>query len=189
MPEFIVEPTATAQWQRLVRDAAAATPLQLDEQLESYLVLLLSRCTRDADAITRVMAIEYLEGMLAGGAQRSAKLRDVGDHCLLIAGLFPHRAERRRVRISYFVDLGRSAYQQLGEALNQSAACLYRELSQTFVSLMDVLHAMRELGGTPSLTPLQAIELWEDTGSPHALKSLGRHSQAQPLSDVGRRRH
>ena len=73
MPEFIVEPTATAQWQRLDRDAAAATPLQLDEQLESYLVLLLSRCTRDADAVTRLMAIEYLEGMLAGGACPSSQ--------------------------------------------------------------------------------------------------------------------
>jgi hypothetical protein len=30
---------------------------------------------------------------------------------------------------------------------------------------MDILHAMRGLGGETVLTPIQAMDLWQDTGS------------------------
>jgi hypothetical protein len=69
------------------------------------------------------------------------------------------------VSISYFVNLGRSAYMQLSGLLDHGWALVYGHLSEAFVVLVDILHAMRELDGHPALTPIEAMELWQDTGS------------------------
>jgi hypothetical protein len=106
---------------------------------------------------------------------RNNALRDVGDQCLLVAGVFPHQAERRMVRLSYFVALGQSAYEQLSRFLGRSTAQLYGELSSTFVSLMAgpwtsrpsrpwscgrtpaVLGPSRPCAATPRLTPCHGM--------------------------------
>ncbi len=180
MTELIIEPTSTAQWQRIVREAANGVSCELDEHLESYLVFLLMRFSRQSALSDKVMALEYLKGLTAHGEIRNTQLRDVGDQCLLLAGVFPQIAQRRRVRISYFIDLGRSAYNQLSQFLNQSAALLYQDLSHTFVKLTEVLHCMRELDGSRSLSPIEALELWQDTGSKLALSSLRERTKATP---------
>jgi hypothetical protein len=181
MTSLILEPTSTAQWQRLVQEASTNTSRTLDEELESYLVFLLVRFCEKTDALQRVMALEYLRAVAAQGRIRNERLRDVGDHCLLFAGLFPHVARRRMVRISYFVQLGRGAYQQLSLTLNQSAARLYSDLSSAFVLLMDILQSMRELQAAPCLSAIEAIDLLQDTGSDRALTNLRRYTDAQPV--------
>jgi hypothetical protein len=108
------------------------------------------------------------------------RLRDVGDHCLLFSGMFPQLAERRLVRVSYFVNLGRSSYQQLSDRLDHSWSVVYEHLSRAFVVLMDILHAMRELGGESILTPFQAMDLWQDTGSRRSYQQVAA-SGAIPL--------
>lgn len=185
MATFLTHSTATAQWHALVLEAESAAHCRLVEDLESYLVFLLMRFSSRPDMASKVMAIEYLNGMLAGGHIRQERLRDVGDQCLLYSGLFPDQAEQRRVRISYFVDLGRSAYQQLSTHLAKSHAVLYAHLSQDFVALMDVLHAIRHLGNNkPCLDPLQAYELWNDTGSQQAYQALRQVTKTEPMRRV-----
>jgi valyl-tRNA synthetase len=182
MSELILEPTTTAQWRRLVQEASSSACRTLDEELESYLVFLLVRCCAQTDMLERVMAIEYLQGLTSTqGETRRERLRDVGDHCLLFTGLFPHVAHRRLVRISYFVGLGQSAYLQLSQVPHQSAARLYNDLSCAFVILMDILHSMRELQSEMRLAPLEAIELLQDTGSECARKTLRRYTNGQPV--------
>jgi hypothetical protein len=181
MGELILEPTTTAQWQRLVKEASSNAAHTLDEDLESYLVFLLARFCEETSALERVMALEYLQGLAATGRIRQERLRDVGDQCLLFAGLFPHMARKRMVRIGYFVELGRGAYQQLSDALSHSAARLYGDLSAAFVVLMDVLQSMRALQARACLSPLEAIELLQDTQSARALANLRRYSDAQPV--------
>ena len=117
MRRLILEPTTQAQWQTLLHEAQSACDRELDETLESYLVFLLMRFTARPHCMSRVMAEDYLNSQAASGEQRVGQLRDVGDHCLLFSGLFPQLAERRLVRVSYFVDLGRSSYQQLADLL------------------------------------------------------------------------
>ena len=165
MARLILEPTSQAQWLRLLHEAESACHRQLDENLESYLVFLLMRYTVKPQCTDRIMASDYLESQLLPGEQRIGRLRDVGDHCLLFSGMFPQLAERRMVRVSYFVTLGRSSYRQLSDVLDRGWATVYQHLSEAFIVLMDVLHAMRELGGEAVLTPLQVMDLWADTGS------------------------
>jgi hypothetical protein len=181
MQQLILEPTPQAQWQALVHDAQALCDQHLDETLESYLVFLLMRFTDKPQSLSRIMASDYLESQALSGERRVDRLRDVGDHCLLFSGLFPQLAERRLVRVGYFVDLGRSSYLQLSDLLDRSRAAVFGHLSATFVVLMDIMHAMRELGGQSVLTPLQAMDLWQDTGSPRCYQQVcGERAIAAP---------
>jgi len=182
MPELVIRSSATEEWLSLVHEAEAAAACPLDEEMQSYLVFLLMRFTEKPELAASVLTVEYLQSMQATGRVGHEQLRDVGDKCLLYSGLFPRRAERRRVKISYFVNLGRSAYQHLSEQMEHSTAVLYHRLAGTFVSLMDILQTMRALGTrSDHLDALQAFELWRDTGSRRALRILHKTSQATPL--------
>lgn len=182
MPTLMTHPTVVAQWHALVTEAESAAACPLPEQLESYLVFLLMRFSNRPEIADKVLALEYLHAVLAEGQLQKNNLRDVGDQCLLYSGLFPQQAERRRVRVSYFVDIGRTAYQQLSGQLANSYAGLYANLSQGFVDLMDVLHAIRRLGSTfACLEPLPAYELWADTGSRQAYLALREKTQGEPI--------
>ncbi len=103
-------------------------------------------------------------------------MRDVGDKCLLFSGLFPARAEKHRVAVSYYVELGRQAYHLVSVNLRHpETARLFKELKGQFVKLMDTLQCMRELAGEDqALSLLQAEELWRNVHSTHALKILQR---------------
>ncbi|RMG53774.1 MAG: hypothetical protein D6717_10660 [Gammaproteobacteria bacterium] len=172
MTDLILEPTAVAGWQRLVREAARDCRIELAEELEGYLVHTLIHLTREARLGRGAIAPQYLEALLAAGPRGAEDLRRVGDQCLLLAGLYPRQASRRLVRVGYFVDMGRSAYARLYELLERANAQLYRQLSEAFVSLADVLQGLR---GEAALSPLEAIEYWQDTGSRVQARRLAEH--------------
>ncbi len=189
MKPLVLEPTATAQWHALVNEAAQRCDCRLDETLESYLVFLLMRFTGRPEVTASVLALEFLQGAHASGRARREQLQEVGDKCLLFSGLFPRRADRCLVRVGYFVALGRTAYHELAASLARGAAETYTRLSEGFVTLMDVLQAMRGMTGNPALTQLAAVELWHDTASRGALRQLQGYTDATPVADPSGRRH
>src|SRR3569832_1382878 len=179
MSRLVVKASSTEEWLTLVSEAKVAAACRLDEDMESYLVFQLMRFTEKPEIAASVMVLDYLRSMQLSGHLAQDQLREVGDKCLLYSGLFPERAARRRVKVSYFVDLGRSAYQHLSGRLGHDAATLYQRLAYTFVGLMDVLQTMRELGQQQARPdPLRAYELWRDTGSAHRHR---RRRTAAPL--------
>jgi hypothetical protein len=185
MSKLVIQPTSTAQWHALVSEAESAASCVLSEDLESYLVFLLMRFASNPHMLARVIALDYLNNTSTERRTRHEKLREVGDQCLLFSGLFPKQAERRMVKVSYFVDLGRSAYSQLSDAIANKKTDIYANLSRDFVSLMDILQTMRELQGNRSvLTPLHAYELWNDTGSRHAFKVIRALTDACPVRSM-----
>jgi len=128
----------------------------------------------------KIMALEFLQTQNNFGTHKSLSLRDVGDQCLLYSGLFPGRARRRRVRVSYYVNIGKSAYLSLAEFSRKSDNNLFSTLAKEFVPLMDVLQSMREVNNKSIfLDPIQAEELWADTGSAHALETLKTFSKGK----------
>lgn len=143
---IVLHPTPTAQWHSLVCEAEAEADFYMDEELQSYLVFLLMRHLSKPELASRILALDYLKGMLAAGNHQHNILRDVGDACLLYAGFFPKQANRRRVSHHYFSDLGCGAYQQLSDTINFGLGSIYSRLSETFISISDVLQAMRQLG-------------------------------------------
>ena len=188
MSEILTGPTAAAQWQQLVRAAAAECEQQLDEELESYLVFLLMRFASKPELASTVLALEYLQSALQEGRQQAERLRDVGDQCLLYSGLFPLRARRRMVRMRYYIDLGRGAYRQLAGHVQQGWAHTFGRLSDDFVGLRDVLQAMRELDRPPELDSLALHELWQQCGSRRAGQQMhARHPGALAVDTTGSR--
>lgn len=181
MRKILDQPGDMSQWQALVADAEELCGVQLDEELESYLVFTLMRYLRRPEMAQRILALDFLQALQASRQQRSQVMRDVGDQCLLFSGLFPRRAERRRVRVSYYVDLGRSAYQNLADSLTKTAH-IFARLAEEFVAAMDTLQAIRVIGQQDSgLLPIQAYELWQDTASRQAYAQLLRQTGEQPM--------
>lgn len=177
---LILENTEIAQWHNLIRQAETEYGCQLDESMESYLAFTLMRFMKDQDLATQALALDYLQSHGLPRSMRLEQLRDVGDQCLLLSGLFPKRAEKRLVRVSYYVNLGRSAYHHLSEGMQQATAELYRQLAEAFVMLMDVLQVIRQFN-TPVLDPIQTLEQWSDTGSKRAYYNLS--GDALPLHE------
>lgn len=142
---LLIDGSETALWHALIKDAEGRAARELGEDLESYLVFTLMRHQTDAGLGGRVLAMEWLQSLEASGRQRELGLRDVGDHCLLIAGLFPELADRRRVSLSYFQDLGRNAYTHLSARCIGGLEQLYQQLAAAFAELVRVLFEVRRL--------------------------------------------
>lgn len=137
-------------WQALVHEAGERAGCALDESRESYLVFVLLRHQRDGHLLARTQALEWLRAQSLPGRARDDSLRDVGDRCLLIAGLFPALAERRHVDVGYFIDIGRSAYAGIAETGRTAYAALFHELASSFGELVRTLRAVRpDMVGVP----------------------------------------
>lgn len=190
MENIKVSGQATSQWHDLVKDAESYNGVQLDEEMESYLVFLLMRYTQQSELGSKVMALEYLHGANTVGNLRQEKMRDVGDQCLLFSGLFPRRAERRRVSISYYVNLGRTAYHTVSELTQSAMANMFGQLSESFVELMDTLQAMRCVSQQGNdLDTLAAFELWQQTNSQRAHRVLMKATAAVPVRHKSKLKH
>lgn len=143
MKRLILHPTDISQWHALVNEAQASTRLILNETTESYLVFLLMRFSQGPKLIESVVALDFLESMRKPRLLQVELLRDVGDKSLLFCGLFPGIAEKRHVSLSYFSDMGQAAYLTVGELHDNQTADLYFQLSAQFVTLQQILQAMR----------------------------------------------
>jgi len=173
------QPTALAEWYEIVREAEAVSGLRVAEELENYLVNLLLRFTDKPALADAVLGLDYLLAEQQLTPTKYSALREVGDQCLLYSGLYPERAQRRRVRISYFVEIGQRAYCSAAMNITRDAelSMLFEQLGTRFVRLMDILLSLRALAGRDKQLPLlQAVELWQDTSSESAKKIITEHT-------------
>jgi hypothetical protein len=173
MNQLILHDTPLAQWHALISEAEELAAIHLPHEIEGYLVLLLTRFTQYAHLGNNPIATEWMQAQAVTGQSQHMALRDVGDQCLLLTGLFPHRAEKRNVNVSYFVRIGRSAYEVASQLKRLGLTALFSELSEHFVAMMDVLLRCRQQP-PELLQPIQAIELWYDTHSQFALHEIVR---------------
>ncbi|SDD67085.1 hypothetical protein [Aquimonas voraii] len=155
--EIVTAGSATALWHDLVREGEQRCGAQLDENSESWLVFTLMRHLGSTGLAEPAMGLVYLEALrTAGSAQRSLALQEVGERCLLIAGLYPELAQRRRVSQRYYIELGQGAFRQLAEEARRAAAELYAGIAEQFARLVRVLVELRALSGEwRGLDPLE----------------------------------
>jgi hypothetical protein len=176
---LVINPSSALLWQDVVKYAQDRCAVSLKDELQAYLVSLLMRYTNKPEVVEKVLAIAYLDAMQARERQRQVSLMHVGDQCLIVAGLFPHLAEKRHVKISYFVDIGRTAY----STVSATAHDLYWSLAYQFVGLMDVLQSIRPYS---DLLPLEAYEQWNELGSQRALQILQQYAKGMPIKHLKR---
>ncbi|KAF5278563.1 hypothetical protein FQR65_LT15639 [Abscondita terminalis] len=168
MGVLLLQPTITDQWQSLIKDAKSSSNLRLNNELEDYLVFLLGYYNHRPDIANSILAKEFLTSMTESCSRQRECLRE---------------AEKRHVKIKYFIELGQSAYIQVASLSKASSASLYNALSYDFISLMEILHAIRGLSDPVNeLTPFQALELWTDVKSQHALTVLRRHTSSSTFT-------
>lgn len=149
-------------WYDLVRDGEARVRTRLPETIESYLVFLLQRHQGDAVLGKRILALDWLGGQELAGRDRADAMRDVGDRCLLIAGLFPRLAERRNVQPSYYAALGQAAYGEVAVVARAGYAELFARLAQAFEAMLRVLGGLRAPRPSSDAPPLVASPPWDD---------------------------
>ncbi len=136
-------------WYELVRDGEKRVRTRLPECIESYLVFMLQRHQGDAVLGARIVALDWLHGLEHVGHERADALRDVGDRCLLIAGLFPRLAEHRNVQPGYYAAIGQAAYSEVAAATRAGYAELFAQLSRAFDAMLRVLSGLTVRLGSP----------------------------------------
>jgi len=165
-----------ALWYDVIYEAEKTSAISLKTDLESYLVFLLARYANKPEIVQRIMATEFLQGLKLKPSQRQLAFQAVGDNCLIYSGLFPKLSEKRQVKISYFINIGQNAYR----SISQTKTDIYGLLSAQFVALMDVLQSIRCYSHEfPDLLPLEAYDLWDETGSKRALHVLQQYTSCQ----------
>ena len=154
-------------WRDTIKDAEERCSVTLKQELETYLITLLDHYSNQPELTKQLFVQNFL---LANQNNDANRMRVVGDQCLLYAGLFPNSAKRKLVKVSYFVNLGRSAYHTISCKTND----LFGNLAFDFVMLMDVLQSIRT---TDYLLPIDAYEQWQELGSKRALHFLHQYTR------------
>ena len=173
--QFILDSSELSQWHTLVREAEVDYGCKLDEAMQSYLVFTLMRFSKNQQLNAHALALDYLTSHHLPSNLRSEQLRDIGDQCLLVSGLYPQSTQRRQVNASYYVDLGRSSYHHISTVTQQGIAELYQQLAESFVLLMDLLQTIRQYS-SPALEPIAAFDLWAQTNSQSAFAQVSKHA-------------
>lgn len=126
--------------------------------------------------------------------ERSQYLQRIGDVSLFISGFFIDSLATNAVDVDYYMNMGGNAYGSLSEEVRgtfrgNALADIYRELSEKFVILIDVLNEVRDgprEGSDADL--LRTYEVWKKTGSLRCARLLRQHGVV-PISDAKQPRH
>jgi len=158
-----------------------------------YLVDLLCRFTRpdlripfndDGDA---PLALRLARALDAGGMERRARLRNLGDFSLFMSGFYSDSLRRRAVDVDYYVSMGGYAYSFLARRDDDAFGEVYAELGRKFVPFMDVLTDISERTGSTSCRDvLRLYERWLRTGSSRTGQQLAQQGIA-PNPSIGQR--
>jgi hypothetical protein len=154
-------------------------------ETQGYLVNLLSgfAVSGKTRSLSQPLARLLQRATRAQGAERLARLRDLGDVALFICGFFPDSFDRRGISRTYVVEMGGRAYLVIGKS---PAAAHSGEPSEVFVELGGRFHDMaRVLDEVRERTALctdgeivRLYERWHASGSPAIAERLQRRGVA-----------
>lgn len=134
-------------WVDLLKEGQGRAHVSLSETEESYTALMLQRFARRTDLTTITFALAFMEHAHEGPVQRQDSLWETADAGLLVAGLFPERARKKNVSVSYFTDMSQICFFELAgicERLrHQSEAGMYREIGAGVERVAYVLYCTR----------------------------------------------
>ena len=139
------EEASQSQWLQLILNAEKLTGYQLRHELKNYLSLTLQHYTSELTLPTSIIALSYMEALNLSGTKQSYELRNIGDQCLLLSGLFPERLSRKSISLDYTITIGRQSYSQLADKnhIEQWDSNLFYSLQDHFIGLVDILYTIR----------------------------------------------
>jgi len=145
MPNIDPKLTPMSEWYDIVQQSQEKVGYDFDDELQSYLVLTLDHFTTNHSLSSNIIALDFLENANLTNSQDADKLRDVGEQCLILSGLFPNRVLSKNVSLHYLVGMGRNAYNIIAvvNPIQKYDPDLFFSLCDNFVGLMDILYHMR----------------------------------------------
>jgi hypothetical protein len=147
MPKLIIHANPQAMWYQIISEAQYHTDVKLPLELEYYLALMLNEMSKEPSLLAEPVAERYLVAQHNSGCLQQTQLKRIGDECLIIAGLFPQRAEHRHVDIGYYHDIGKTAYHRLHHIFKaqQIVTNTYKQLVKYFESISRMIQAMHHV--------------------------------------------
>ena len=110
----------------VVKDTQKTTGFELPEHLEAYVVMLLASFT---DRTHFLPEYSFAETYIRLINLKSPNIKELGDTCLFVSGVFPKYKTRYGLNVEYFSSIGSNSYLQVAETMN---ADLFIDLSNRF---------------------------------------------------------
>jgi hypothetical protein len=133
---------------------------------------------RDAKGQLREEPLAFMVREALEQTERQAQavmFRQVGDISLYTAGFFQESLTRKSVDVSYYIEMGGTAYQQVAAREGErTLRGVYAELADRFPDFVDVLAEISEATTVTHTEKdlLRMYDLWLQTGSDRAAKAL-----------------
>jgi len=165
-----------APWRALLNRAQFAARVELHSEIEEYLLGILYRATSAPANFVAELQAAHRSGSFR--VERIDDLRTIGDHCLICTGLYPEQTIDSNLPLSYFAKLGSAAYLEFADL---SGDPMFELLGEYFVDVLAVLNRLRDMeDDNIGMDPLNAYQLWQETGSVHAWRVMQRFTSALP---------
>ena len=164
---------------QLLQDASEHAGVVINEDSQRYLLLTIVRYLNNEQLAMQARAFQFSDTHSKQGIQIT---REHGDHCLMMAGLFPDIAIQKGTRILEYIEHGKYCFEQLGLQLKDNDGKIFSHIAEHFLSLTEVLHSLRYFAGSDRLNSLTAFELWAEGGSQSAYRQLTCEHQSLPLA-------
>jgi hypothetical protein len=166
--------SALEYFKELVEGALAHQHVRVGDLTAWYVVHLLVAFLRHSDEHDiEPLALKLATALESGGSKRRAALKQIGDVSLFVSGFFSDSLRRKLVDVDYYVSVGGYAYDALSRYENDTRSPVFAELSDKFVTVVDVLSEVSErtVGGS-NADLLRLYEKWLRTGSRRTARLL-----------------
>jgi hypothetical protein len=165
--------SAIEYFKELVEGALTHQRLATQELTAFYVVQLLASFAERPAATDQddsaPLAFRLAQALEAGGTQRRATLKQIGDLSLFTSGFFSDSLRTKLVDVDYYVSIGGWAYSALSRIETDTFSPVFAELGEKFVGFVDVLSEVSERTSCSSnLDLLRLYEKWLKTGSPRS---------------------
>ncbi len=182
-------PKPAEYFRGLVQHTLLSQHTEASELTSYYLVDLLCRFVRPDRAVPFYedpdypLSLRLGRALASGGLEQRARLRNLGDFTLFVAGFFSDSFRRRAVDVDYYVSLGEYAYGFLSSRDQDAFSEVFTELSRKFVPFMDVLAEIStQTGIMTDADTLRLYERWLRTGSARDARLLAQRGILPNLS-------
>jgi hypothetical protein len=152
---ILVQGTARGWFREQVGEVLSLRRIKVREETEFYLVHLLDSFLAserlfverpDGTVDAEPLALILLKALEAGGRERAAHLKRLGDTSLFVSGFFSDAVARSAVDGRYYRAMGERAYGALADVERGARLeALYAELAARFEQLTDCLAEIAEL--------------------------------------------
>ena len=163
----------------LVSAASSELGQHPSRRATSYLVGLLdARVRQERRSAPETLAECLIEAMGTDGAQGLSRLRALGDRALFDAGFFGDSLRGRAVGVSYYSQIGSTAYRQVSTG---TGSVVFHELARGFPDFVELLAEVGERArGRKAVDLLRLYDRYRETRDERHRARLLRHGLIVP---------